>query len=200
MAKLNPMSNFTVTLESLRKAGACFRGYNKVVRAVQSREFSNDDRVRATYIRFAYKEPIPLLLIVESNGIDDAIWALRCVNNCDRDVRLFAVWCARKVQHLMTDARSVAALDVAENFANGRASKDELIAARAAAWDAARAVAWNAARAAARSAAWDAAWDAARSAAWDAARAAAWDAARAAQKQMFIAMCNGTAPWQGDSK
>ena len=48
----------------------------------------------------------------------------------------------------MTDARSTAALDVAEAFANGRTSEDELAAAREAAWDAL----------------WDAAWDAARDA------------------------------------
>ena len=150
------MTNFTVTLAALRKEGACISGYNKVVRAVQGQEFSDSDRERETYIHFAHKDPIPLILIVESNGIDDALWALRCVPGCDRDARLFAVWCARQVQHQMTDARSTAALDVAENFANGRASNDELAAAWAAAWDAARA----AARDAAWAAGWDAAWDA----------------------------------------
>ena len=183
------MTNFTVTLAALRKEGACINGYNKVVRAVQGREFSNYDRMRATYIRFAYKDPIPLALIVESNGLEDALWALRCVKGCDRDTRLFAVWCARQVQHLMTDARSTAALDVVEAFANGEASKHELAAARDAAWDAARDAAW-------------AAWDAARVAAW-AARDAAWDARDAAwdaQKRMFIDMCNGSAPWQGATK
>jgi len=56
----------------------------------------------------------------------------------DRDLRLFAVWSARQVQHLMTDPRSVAALDVAERHANGEANNEELAAARAAAWDAVR--------------------------------------------------------------
>ena len=74
----------------------------------------------------------------------------------DRTLRLFSVWCARQVQHLMTDPRSVAALDAAERFANGEAAAEELAAAR------------DAARAAARAAARDAAW-----AAWDAAEAAA---------------------------
>ena len=50
----------------------------------------------------------------------------------DRTLRLFAVWCARQVQHLMTDPRSVTALDVAERFANGAATADELRAADAA--------------------------------------------------------------------
>ena len=74
----------------------------------------------------------------------------------DRDIRLFAVWCARQVQHLMTDPRSIAALDVAERHASNQATDDELAAARAAAWDAAGDAAGDAA--------WDAAWDAARTA------------------------------------
>lgn len=44
-------------------------------------------------------------------------------------LRLFAVWCARQVQHLMKDQRSIDALDVAERFANGLATKEELDAA-----------------------------------------------------------------------
>jgi hypothetical protein len=94
----------------------------------------------------------------------------------DRELRLYAVWSARQVQHLLTDARSLAALDVAERHANGQATGQEL----AAAFDAAWAAAWAAARDAAGAAAGAAARDAARAAAWDAARAAAWDAAWAA--------------------
>jgi len=98
----------------------------------------------------------------------------------DRTLRLFAVWCARntpladgrKTGNLITDPRSLAALDVAERFANGTASRDELAAARDAARDA-----WDATRDATRDAAWAAARDAAWAAAWDA-RAAAWYAAR----------------------
>ncbi len=55
-----------------------------------------------------------------------------------RTLRLFAVWCARQVQHLMKDTRSIAALDVSEKVALGQASTDELAAACAAARAAAR--------------------------------------------------------------
>jgi hypothetical protein len=111
----------------------------------------------------------------------------------DRELRKFAVWCARQVQHLMTDPRSVAALDVAERHAEGLATDAELRAAEAAAadaagdaWAAAEDAAWGAAWAAAGHAA-DAARGAAEAAAWDAAArdsardAAARDSARAAQ-------------------
>jgi len=65
----------------------------------------------------------------------------------DRSARLFAVWCARQSLKLIDepDPRSVAACDVAERYANGEATAEELAAARDAAW----------------AAAWDAAWDAA---------------------------------------
>jgi hypothetical protein len=127
------------------------------------------------------------LTILKNDNISvpDRFWVvLRTDLVSEKLMRLFAVWCARQVQHLMKDPRSLNALDVVERFANGQASKAELDAAkdaaRAAAWDAAkdaaRAAAEVAARDAAEVAAWDAARDAARDAAWDAARAAAWDA------------------------
>ena len=98
--------------------------------------------------------------------------------------RLFAVWCAREALKLIDnpDPLSIAAVDVAERYANGEATIEELAAARAAARDAARA-ARAAARDAAR-AAWDAAWDAA----WIAARDAAWIAARDAQNKKLCEM------------
>jgi hypothetical protein len=96
----------------------------------------------------------------------------------DRTLRLFAVFCARSVEHLLTDQRSRDAIDVAERFAKGEATAEELSAASDAARDAARSAARDAARAA-WSAASDAASDAARAAS-DAASDAAWSAALSA--------------------
>lgn len=95
----------------------------------------------------------------------------------DAQLRLFAVRCARRVQHLMSDPRSIAALDVAERHAKGEATYEELEAARATAWSAAD-VAMDAAVAARTAAV------AARAAASNAAMAAAYGervAARAAE-------------------
>lgn len=97
---------------------------------------------------------------------EDKIWAFTREGIADdKTLRLFAVACARRVQHLMKDKRSLDALDVAERYANGEATEDELAAARDAAWaaanDAAAAAANGAARAAARAAESDAAWAAA---------------------------------------
>ena len=91
------------------------------------------------------------------------------VRNVERELRLWACWCARNTPlgngrttwDLMTDPRSRAAVECAERHANGQATDAELAAAWAAAWAAARAAARDAARDAARAAAWNAARDAA---------------------------------------
>ena len=119
-----------------------------------------------------------LLTILESNGLSDALWALCAVEGYAREIRLYAVECARDVQHLMTDPRSLAALDVAEPFANGDATEMELTAARVAA-RAAAAYAYVCAPAASKDThrvAWDAA-SAAYAATYDSASEAAYDAA-----------------------
>ena len=118
--------------------------------------------------------PLSIAFILESNGLEDALWCLRAVDGYQREMRLFAVDCARSVQHLTNDPRSVSAIDVAERHADGNASNEEL----AAAGDAARDAAWASSKAA-----WDAswaAWHAAWAATWDAALGAAGDSARAA--------------------
>ena len=122
------------------------------------------------------------ILKMDTIPAQDRFWVVLREELIDaKTLRLFAVWCARQVQHLITDPRSIAAIDTAEKYANGQATNEELATARDAAWDAACATAGDAAGYAARDAAWDAAWyaawDAARAAAHAAAGDAAWDAA-----------------------
>lgn len=64
----------------------------------------------------------------------------------DKDLRLFAVWCAREALKLVDnpDERSINACDIAERFTLGEATDEDLAAAEAVAWSAA----WSAARAA----------------------------------------------------
>jgi hypothetical protein len=148
---------YYTTLNKIREHRPCQDGWEKLLRNLGKTQ--------------ADDEPISIIAILESNGIDDALWCLRAFDDVDKDARLFAVWCARQVQHLMTDPRSIAAIDVAERYVNCDANGAELSAA----WAAANAAASSAANAAASSAAWAAASDAARAAAWDAANAAGWD-------------------------
>jgi hypothetical protein len=114
----------TTTLNRIRKHGPCREGWEKLLAGLG--KTAPDD------------EPLPFARIVEINGLDDALWCCRVEPQHAREWRLFAVWCARQVQHLMKDARSIAAMNVAERHANGQATDNELAAARDAAWDAAR--------------------------------------------------------------
>ena len=100
---------------------------------------------------------------------DWLLWLFKHTNPDDRQrLALAKGHCANTVRHLMTDPRSIAAVDAAIAFGEGRISGDELRDAAAAAAEAA----------AAARAAWAAAWEAA-AAAW-AEAAAAWEAAAAA--------------------
>ncbi len=117
------------TLAAIREHGPCADGWAKLLRHLGKTS--------------ADAEPLMLLTILESNGLDDALWCLRAVDGHKREIRLFAVWCARQVQHMMDDRRSVSALDVAERHANGQATDAELAAAGAAARDAAWDDAWD---------------------------------------------------------
>ena len=128
----------TTTLKRIRAHSPCADGWAKLLAGLG--KTTADD------------EPLPFARILEINGLDDALWCCRVEPQHSKEWRLFAVWCARQVQHLMTDPRSVAALDVADRYANGEATERELAAARAAsaaAW-AVSAAARDAASAAAR--------------------------------------------------
>ena len=164
------------TLNKIRERKPCTSGWEKLLSYLGKTK--------------ADDEQLSILTILDSNGLDDAIWCLRAVEGRDKEIRLFAVWCARQVQHLLTDQRSLDALDVAERYANGDATEAELTAARDAAWEAIRDAA-DAAGEAAAWATWGSAWDAAeaaRAAAW-AACWAAWDAAEAKQEAELRRIC-----------
>ena len=105
------------TLNELRKHHPCSYGWRKLLTYLGKTE--------------ADDEPLPLRTILESNGLEDTLWALRAAKSYDeRALRLYAVWYARQVQHLMNDPRSVSAVNATEKFANGLISEDTLADAR----------------------------------------------------------------------
>jgi hypothetical protein len=160
------------TLNAIRANSPCTEGWAKLLKHLG--KTTADD------------EPLSLLTVLESNGLDDAVWCLRTEPTPERTQR-FALAVARRVEHLSPAAK--ACNDTTERYLNGQATKVELqAAARYAAYAAADA-AYAAADAAAYSAARYAAYAAARAAAYsaaDAAYAAAYHAAeRQAQEQLF---------------
>jgi len=110
----------TTTLNKIRQHNPCSDGWRKLLKYLG--KTTADD------------EPLPFGVILDSNGLEDALWCCHTAPEHNRVWRLYAVWCARQVQHLMTDQRSLDVLDVAERHANGQATDKELSAA----WIAAR--------------------------------------------------------------
>ena len=106
------MAELTTTLNRIRKQSPCEPGWAKLLAGLGKTK--------------ADDEELPFSKILEINGLENTLWCTRVEPQHNRLWRLYAVWCARQVQHLMTDPRSINALNVAERFANGNASDDEL--------------------------------------------------------------------------
>ena len=118
----------TTTFKLLRKHDACKRRY--------------------TFLRKALKgigdnEPINLLTILDHNGLDDAMWAMRATEqDCSKIGRLMAADFAESVlpiwtAHYPDDNRPALAIQAARDYASGLISTEVLVAAWDAAWDAA---------------------------------------------------------------
>ena len=164
----------TTTLSLLHKANACQPRY-KVLLAALGTDYPKD-------------KPINLLTILEHNGLDDALWALRATaENCNKIAYLMAADFAEQVlfvwqNYAPEDKRPELAIKAVRDFANGHITKGELQVAQAAAR--AAAAAWAQAAAAAWAA--DAAARAAADAAADAAVRAAADAHKVKQEEIFV--------------
>ena len=172
----------TTRFRLLHDAGACKERYRFLAKALGG--------IKA----YGRDTPITLLQILDINGFDDALWALRACDDAETFSRLLACDYAEHVLPIFEtqypdDDRPRKAIAVSRRHAHGEATDAELSAAWAA-WHAAGADARDAARAAgaaawaawhaagaAGAAAWHAAW-AAGAAAWYAAEAAAEAAAR----------------------
>ena len=158
------------TLKLIRAARPCEDGWRKLLGGL--------DKTQAD------DEPLPLLSVLDINGLDDALWVLSYAMPDDRLARHFQASCAERVLHLFETERpgDTRVRDQIAMLRNDAATPEQRTATRAAARDAAWTTAWTAAQAAAltaaRDTAWTAAWDTAWTTAWTAAQAAALTAAR----------------------
>ena len=148
------------TLNEIRAAGPCKGGWEKLLGNLGKTKADN--------------EPLSLLTVLESNGIDDAIWCLR-VPSLERLSRHFQAASVERVLHIF-EAERPGDTRVREQIAmlrNDDATPEQRDAAR----DAASAAAGDTTSAAALAAASAAAGDTASAAASAAARAPAWTSA-----------------------
>ena len=110
----------TITLDELRKI-ACKE------RLAMFTEFLGPD--------WPKDRPITVEQGLRANGMEDVLQILAKMGHSALVAR-FAVDCAARVSHLMTDTRSTTALDVARQFLNGDATREEMTVAADAAADA----------------------------------------------------------------
>ena len=178
----------TTTLNRIRKYSSSETGWKKLLAGLGKTAADN--------------EPLPFATILEINGLDDALWCCRAEPQYAKEWRLLMVAYARRVEHLITVPEAKNAIDVAERYANGKATDEELYAAWNAAWDAASAgeyaaevASWAAERR------WDAGWGAARGAVNVVEGNALWNAAEAAerkwQEQEFLRVVTETGASDG---
>ena len=80
------------TFNKCHEAGACPEGYRKLAKALGGVD------------KYGKDTPIPLSKIVESNGLLDAIWTLRCTLEPSENIQIeFACRCAEHVLHFYED-------------------------------------------------------------------------------------------------
>ena len=139
--KLNGVHEMiTLTLNQIREKDPCKKSWLRLLASM--------DKTKAD------DTPIGLDYILDLLGMNDALWAIRCLpSEMSGKIRLLACDFAEPALKYTDDPRPAEAIRIARLHAVGQATDSELAAAGDAAWYAAR--------------------DAARSAAGDAARAAA---------------------------
>jgi hypothetical protein len=71
-------------------------------------------------------QKLSVLSELEKYGIYAALDLLKTFDGVEKDYRMFGVWCVNQIKHLLSDQRSIHALEMSEKFANGIASEEEL--------------------------------------------------------------------------
>lgn len=134
----------TTTLQAIRDAGPCVKGWEQLLAHLGKTK--------------ADDEPLDLITVLNSNGLDDALWVLSYAMPDDRLARHFQALCARQVLHLFENAHpgDMRIRHQIEMLENDAAIATEGRDAWAVAGDAAKTAEWAAERAAAGAVTWDA--------------------------------------------
>lgn len=92
------------TLYEIRKNNPCNRGWCQLLRSL--------------YKTKADHEPVSIEYIINSNGVDDAIWALRCIEGYDKEIYTFAITYIKRAQHLVKDQVIIDAINEIQKSPN----------------------------------------------------------------------------------
>jgi hypothetical protein len=108
------------TLNKIKDHSPCRDGWEKLLNHLNKTQ--SDD------------EPLELSTILESNGLNDTIWAFRAVEGKDKEIRLFAADCADMAlpfyeKQYPNDDRPRLAIKAARDYTNGLITMEELYAA-----------------------------------------------------------------------
>jgi hypothetical protein len=109
------------TLYQIRDHNPCISGWKTLLRTLGKTE--------------ADGEEVSMLTILESNGVEDALWCLRAVDGFDREKRRLALWLFRLSGDYLADKRSWEAIDSASNCVNGSPRIDRMFAAQSPAYE-----------------------------------------------------------------
>jgi len=108
------------TLNLICDQNPCEDGWKKLLKGLGKRT-SDDD-------------PVSIADVLNCSGLSDALWCLRAVDGYEKEKRLYAVWCAKQIQHLNDSEHCFHSMNTAEKYAHGLVSEDDLYAANDDAW------------------------------------------------------------------
>ena len=97
-----PEYHSTTTMNAIRKASPCEKGWLKLLKHLGKTK--------------ADDEPLDLLTVLDSNGLDDALWVLSYAMPDDRLARHFQAWCAEQVLPIFEAERDEARAQVAAAY------------------------------------------------------------------------------------
>jgi hypothetical protein len=118
------------TLAKCKENNACKEGYRKLVKTLGG------------VTKYGRNTPIPLDKIVESNGLDDALWTLRClIELIEVSEKIVIEFTCRCAEHTLVNYEKLYPHDMRPREAIEAARRlitDKSESARSAAWSAAR--------------------------------------------------------------
>ena len=108
-----------LTLDDIRKYNPCVTGYNTLVYALHGKVYNQSKNLYHERTELQYDEEFGLEFIIESNGIKDAIWAMRCLPAYEKTFKHFMIDVVRLQRNKLSESQ-LQMLDDADLFIDGK--------------------------------------------------------------------------------